>query len=256
MEIIDYMIFIIGLILVYLIYKTRNLENLETFNTFNALNDTINNQYSSDINHIINLSTKLKNIMKNNDSFNINGNTISMKNLTIKKNLKFTNKNTNFQDLFPQYMIVAWASNNIPRGWALCDGNWWIINSDTNDVDMSTQNIGIQTPDLRGRFVLSSGKGNNLTERNINDKGGFEFHTLLPTELPPHKHDMYCVNIANNDNNYIYYNGIPGSGWAYIVATNTANATSDDIPYGNTDGTTAPHNNMPPYYVLTYIMKL
>ena len=57
-------------------------------------------------------------------------------------------------------MITMWSGdvNSIPSGWALCDGTKG-------------------TPDLRGRFIVGSGQGANLTNRTIGDKGGQENHT-------------------------------------------------------------------------------
>jgi microcystin-dependent protein len=43
-------------------------------------------------------------------------------------------------------------------------------------------------PDLRGRFVLSSGSGKDLRTRIIGEQGGEENHTLTIHEMPRHNH--------------------------------------------------------------------
>jgi len=129
-------------------------------------------------------------------------------------------------NLLPTGLIVAFNSATAPKGWTLCDG--------TNG-----------TPDLRGRFILSAGQGADLTNRSLNDKGGAETHTLNVGEMPAHRHNIHT-----------------GSGHG---CTPTGRVTRWDQCRDNgivdqniiqAAGGNAPHNNMPPFYVLTYIMKL
>jgi microcystin-dependent protein len=119
----------------------------------------------------------------------------------------------------PQGGIIIWsgASNNIPSGWVLCDGN----NS---------------TPDLRNRFVL--GAGNSYS---VGAQGGATTHTLTVDEIPAHTHtyiDQYVVINAG-------YRPWPA---------NNNDCNNRNIDSGSTGGGQA-HNNMPPYYALCYIMK-
>jgi microcystin-dependent protein len=177
--------------------------------------------------------------------------------------MTITNLNvTGAFNLIPSGSIIMWSGTIVPIGWLICDG--------TNG-----------TPDLRGRFVLGSGTGSTLsklTDRKLGDKGGEENHTLTVNEIPSHYHQMYTVyHTENTDYKYSIYD-----------SNGTLSSTSNDEFKGNkhkgskggTDmdntmhtelvGTsgkigvpgTAPidnpnqaHNNMPPYYVLTYIMK-
>jgi len=70
--------------------------------------------------------------------------------------------------VFPPYVIVMWGGviNDIPDGWALCDG---------------TKN----TPDLSDRFILATTKEVNGTQRT----GGGEFF-LTEKNIPLHSHNM------------------------------------------------------------------
>lgn len=121
--------------------------------------------------------------------------------------------------------IIIWsgASNAVPDGWALCDG--------TNG-----------TPDLRGRFVLGESESHE-----IGDTGGSEEVTLTVAQMPSHAHAMYQYS-ANSSSGFaasaveLHYNSY---NWNNLVA-----------PLTQSQGSSKPHPNMPPYYVLCYIMKL
>lgn len=120
---------------------------------------------------------------------------------------------------FPSGGIIIWsgASNNIPDGWALCDG--------TNG-----------TPDLRGRFVL----GESETHA-VGSTGGSEEVTLTVEQMPLHSHSY------------------AGTGDDMAVSSGTGKTTTSASPNTkntNSTGSSQPHSNMPPYYVLCYIMKL
>ena len=56
-----------------------------------------------------------------------------------------------------------------PVGWAECNGE-------------------NGTPDLRGRFIIAVGQGDGLTNRELDNIGGAETHTLSADEMPVHTH--------------------------------------------------------------------
>lgn len=123
----------------------------------------------------------------------------------------------------PSGVIVIWSgsSTDIPDGWTLCDGN-------------------NGTPNLSGRFVLSYG-GSYTT---VGATGGEETHKLTVNEMPSHNHTL---DLAGGD----LTSSISGTYSKNVKPSTRANLAS----INNTGGSKA-HNNMPPYYVLCYIMKL
>lgn len=145
--------------------------------------------------------------------------------------------------LLPKFSIIMYSGTvvSIPTGWLLCDGRTETINS-----------LSVTAPDLRGRFILSYGQGPlDFVNTTLGASGGEQTHTLSTDEIPSHSH-------TNNSS-------APSTGLVQRTGYNTAtgfdssggeldliNATSLTI---NNTGGGLPHNNMPPYYVLCFIMK-
>jgi microcystin-dependent protein len=138
-------------------------------------------------------------------------------------------------NIIPKGSIVAWTKDALPKGWVICDGN-------------------NGTPDLRGRFIVASGQGANLSNRNLGDKGGEEGHVLTADEIPPHGHSITIysgVNVMNR----ISLDG-PDCAPAIFDTNLPYLNTSNPIDDKKAEIQTQPHNNMPPFYILYYIMKL
>jgi microcystin-dependent protein len=148
----------------------------------------------------------------------------SLANSTEHANMAVRNLNVDGSfNFLPRGMITVWNKNVAPSGWAFCDG---------------TQG----TPDLRGRFILGKGQGPNLTNRSLGDISGYKYQLLTINELPNHSHSIYGLgNLWPGG--YNNHGGTP----AY---KNTTSQNTGSV------GSGAFFNKMPPFYVLTYIMKL
>lgn len=138
-------------------------------------------------------------------------------------------------NLTPKGGIIAWkpTTTNVvggvlipPPTWALCDGS-------------------NGTPDLRGRFILGSGQGVGLKNRIQDTMDGNETVRLEIDHLPPHNH-IFTDNAPAGYGSWGDH-GRRSSGIAnyQLIPTHTHNV-----------GGHQPHDNMPPFYVLAYIMKL
>lgn len=170
--------------------------------------------------------------------------------------------------------IVMWANyqgSGIPRGWALCDGN-------------------DGRPDLRGRFIVGAGEGQYPTGERFSfpppdgkppgrgQIGGTQSVTLSLAELPRHYHHGRTIEGEGSHYHHIpvhtdgkvkWPERSPGNGWQL----NNISEIKDTVP-GKTPSTSATeskhihtlttdyvggggdHTNMPPFYVLFYIIKV
>ncbi len=123
--------------------------------------------------------------------------------------------------------IVIWSGTvaSIPTGWQLCDG--------TNG-----------TPDLRDRFVVgarqdSGGVSMTSVSGSLTKIGGEAKHTLTIDEMPAHTHS--------------YTQAVSGSGWG---GDKGSQSTGSRVSTTSSTGGGQPHNILPPYYALCFIMKM
>lgn len=149
----------------------------------------------------------------------------------------------------PKGGIIMWsgAIEDIPEGWALCDGN-------------------NKTPDLIDRFIIGAGKS-----YAVDKTGGEANHTLTISEMPEHNHSAtssndthnHAVSLENgraqstdstNSDRKAWNSNGPGTLQAdkKYIADDTHNHT---ITIENS-GSGEAHNNLPPFYALCFIMKL
>ena len=129
--------------------------------------------------------------------------------------------------------IIMWSGepNNIPDGWALCNGQ--------------TKN-GHVTPDLRDRFIVGAG-----LNYSVGAKGGTNEVTLTLSQIPSHSH-KYRFTGADVEGNYKKSNFFYNQDNHYPSLVNTNQTLSAG---GDANGNTVPHENRPPYYALCFIMR-
>ena len=164
---------------------------------------------------------------------NVNGNAITINNSRVATTQHIKNA-------IPAGTIIAYNSTTPPNGWVLCDGS-------------------NGSPDLRGRFVLGATTSStnapqlssSLASRTINISGGLENVYLGLQNIPDHTHsglishtNLSAASVDGNDG------GAPGT-QSDVANWSTSTHTSET----NDTGNNLAHENMPPYYVLIYIMK-
>lgn len=149
--------------------------------------------------------------------------------------------------------IIMWSGDhtNVPDGWTLCNGA--IVNS-------------IQTPDLRGRFVVGYSDGNknsddprytsygsknnaaSLTYQYVGDVGGDTVVELTENNIPQHKHDHGNISINGNGGPHTHKlaqerqavgSGDGGSDRVKRLQSTLANGNNDETGTTVTDGTEA-----------------
>jgi microcystin-dependent protein len=163
--------------------------------------------------------------------------------------------------------IIMWSGASVPTGWALCNGS-------------------NGTPDLRNRFIVSTGSG-----YAIGATGGANSVTLTPDQMPAHghtgstsaagahSHSGTTAGVGDHSHSLSRYSGnsnVNTQSSRYALATTndigpdstqgagahshtfTTNGVVDHthtVTVGNTGGGEA-HENRPPYYALAFIMRV
>lgn len=150
--------------------------------------------------------------------------------------------------------------NFAPNGWAFCNGQLLPLSQNTALFSLLGTIYGgngksnFALPDLQGRAPLQHGQGPGLSEYFIGESGGAESVTLLESEIPSHTHGYLAsdnVGERNNPAGNLY--APPDSGRIFAPASNlTAMSPSALAPAGGGQ----PHNNMPPYLALNFVIAL
>ena len=132
--------------------------------------------------------------------------------------------------------IIMWSGSSVPAGWALCNGQ--------------TSN-GVRTPDLRNRFIVGSG-GNY----SIGQTGGSDSVTLNANQIPSHSHLYAGDDMVDRigDSNYKAWDNVVSRPGNYD-ASSTGSGGGTIYRTSATGGNQA-HENRPPYYALTFIMRV
>lgn len=200
----------------------------------------------------------------------------------------------------PMSGIIMWSGSELPDGWAYCDGE-------------------NGTPDLRGRFIMSSTYQETITINsesatyNIEQTGGFQTVTLGEEEMPSHSHSIdstidfshnhiidntnetailsthstqhshtiqdYSIQTDDNTNITDNFLTVHTSHNSELMLSATNDMTdlsgghvhnvniqhnhniqeSDEYVHTHnmySSGNSEPHDNLPPYYVLAFIMRI
>jgi len=158
--------------------------------------------------------------------------------------------------------IRIFTGNFAPKGWAQCDGQLLPISQNTALFSLLGTTYGgdgksnFALPNLQGCTPLQAGQGPGLSLYDLGETGGEQTVTLLQTEMPAHSHTVEGAALgtkgspASND----VFAGAPRgrpAAYAPYSAPNAVTMTTVSPAGGN-----QPHNNMPPYLGLMFIIAL
>jgi microcystin-dependent protein len=162
-------------------------------------------------------------------------------------------------------MIIGFAGNFAPTGWALCDGSTISIRGNellfsligTTYGGDGINNFGL--PDLMQRVAVGAGQGTGLTNRELGEFGGAADVTLTIDNYPQHTHTFNVSNVIGAqtsptngctlsalDQTATFYDTYAG---ATLVSLNSNSVSS-------TGETEVLHDNEMPYEEITYIIHL
>jgi microcystin-dependent protein len=159
--------------------------------------------------------------------------------------------------------IRMFAGNFAPTGWALCNGQLLPISQNTALFSLLGTSFGgdgrttFALPNLVDAAPMGQGQGPGLSQRFVGEQTGSPTITLLATELPSHSHAVSATTAGGTSTSPA------GAVWGearigrqtepmYGTAAQTTMAPGATAAAGGGQ----PHNNLPPYLTLTFIIAL
>ncbi len=146
----------------------------------------------------------------------------------------------------PTGSLVIWSTNSAPSGYLLCDGAavsrttystlFAVIGTAYGQGDGSTT---FNLPDFRGRVPVGRDSGQGEFDA-LAETGGEKLHTLTIDEMPSHSHAVPAINV------------VTASGYAGAEGRQYSDGS---IASAATGGGGA-HNNLQPFLVVNYVIKM
>jgi microcystin-dependent protein len=147
--------------------------------------------------------------------------------------------------------VISW--NFPPKGWAFCNGQLLPINQNQALFSILGTTYGgdgrvnFALPNLQGRTPVHA--GNNII---LGELGGETAHTVNISEMPAHNH------VPVGSSTQASASSAAGNLWAavgvnpYDPSPDTSMNPACILPTGGSQ----PHENMPPYLVLNFVIAL
>jgi microcystin-dependent protein len=160
--------------------------------------------------------------------------------------------------------IRMFGGNFAPRGWATCDGQLMSISQNTALFSLLGTTYGgdgrstFGLPDLRGATPMQQGQGPGLSQRFLGETGGEPAVTLLNSEMAMHTHLANALDAGGDQSvptNTVWAQARISKVSSNLYANTAPNQMMNPLTTGITGGS-QPHNNMPPYLCVCFIIAL
>lgn len=156
--------------------------------------------------------------------------------------------------------IRMFAGNFAPTGWALCNGQLMPISQNTALFSLLGTTYGgdgkstFALPNLENSAPMGQGQGAGLSPRFLGEQSGSATITLLDSEMPAHTHNaMPKTGLGNSQTP-------AAQTWAGSTTAKPYVTTNPNVAMNpqalSLAGSSFPHNNMPPFLVVTFIIAL
>ncbi|HEX2052534.1 MAG TPA: tail fiber protein [Actinomycetota bacterium] len=158
--------------------------------------------------------------------------------------------------------IRIFGFNFPPTGWAFCNGQILPISQNTALFSLIGTFYGgdgksnFALPNLQGSAPMNPGQGQGLSLRDLGEVGGTETVTLLESEMPPHNHTLQAANLPGNSRNPANSALSRSTGGNVYLPPAGAPQVQMAAQAVSTAGSSAPHNNMPPYLTVNFCIAL
>jgi microcystin-dependent protein len=160
--------------------------------------------------------------------------------------------------------IRTFAGNYAPTGWALCNGQLLSISENTALFSLlgtyyggdGTKTFGL--PNLQGAAPLMAGQGQGLSLYNLGQSGGTSTVTLIQREMAAHAHTVNGSSSTGSSTSPMSNKwGVASASRGMKMYTlNPGTSPSMRADAFGSNGNDQPHNNLPPYLALTFIIAL
>ena len=160
--------------------------------------------------------------------------------------------------------IRMFGGNFAPYGWALCNGQLMAISQNTALFSLLGTTYGgdgrvtFGLPNLMGTAPMQQGQGPGLSQRWLGETGGEPSVTLTTAEMPMHTHLANAYDgggDATSPSQAVWANALNGR----VPTTMFSDGAPDQMMNAQATqptGGSQPHNNMPPYLCVSFIIAL
>lgn len=158
--------------------------------------------------------------------------------------------------------IRMFAGNFAPAGWALCNGQLLPISQNTALFSLLGTFYGgdgkttFALPNLQASAPLHPGLGPGLSPRDLGEAGGSRSVSLIQTEIPAHTHAPMAAATGGQASPQFNTWASSGFGRPAVYAPSTSPRVQMNPLAIAPAGGGLPHNNMPPYLGITFIIAL